>query len=113
MLVVSETTQEGRFDEWAIVELMGHRKLSGRVSEVEQFGTKMLRIDIPGDADDYATQLYGGGAIYCVTPTTEKTARAFAARFRPEPVTRWELPAPERDELDALELESVPQGKGL
>jgi hypothetical protein len=28
-----------------------------------------------------------------MTPTTEEIATAFAARCRPEPVQRWELPA--------------------
>lgn len=33
--------------EWGIVELMGHVRLAGRVSEVERFGAKLGRIDIP------------------------------------------------------------------
>lgn len=86
---------DASFDEWAILELMGHRKMAGRVSEVQLFGAKMLRIDIPSDPP--ATQIYGGAAIYCLTPTTEETCRAFAKRAAPAPVQRWELPAlPER-----------------
>ena len=39
--------------EWAIVEVLGHRKHAGRVREEERFGAKMLRIDVPvhGDCD--------------------------------------------------------------
>lgn len=63
----------------------------------EQFGATLLRIDIP-DADPAkgmcATQFYGGGAIYCVTPTTEEIARGVARSNQPTPVQRWELPAP-------------------
>jgi hypothetical protein len=32
---------------WALVEQMGFRKTVGRVQEVEQYGAKMLRLDVP------------------------------------------------------------------
>ena len=62
--------------EYAIVELMGHRRLAGRISEVERFGAKLLRIDVPQDgsfAEGWITQYYGGGSIYAITPTDEAT----------------------------------------
>ncbi|XXX79239.1 hypothetical protein WMF30_10735 [Sorangium sp. So ce134] len=52
---------------WAIVELMGHRRLAGRVSEVTQYGATQLRLDVPGEGDAVmATQFYSGGALYWV-----------------------------------------------
>lgn len=80
-----------RFDEWAVLELMGHRRLAGRVQEVTIAGCAFLRIDVPSDPP--ATQFYAPGAIYCITPTSEDVARAFAQRHAPAPVQRWELPA--------------------
>jgi hypothetical protein len=85
---------EAKFDEWAIVELMGHRKLAGRVTEAA-WPPGWIRLDIPSDDGTYATQFYSPGAGYCMTPVTEELARAVAKRARPAPVTRWELPAPE------------------
>lgn len=35
------------FEGWAILELMGHRRLAGYVREVEVAGAGMLRLDIP------------------------------------------------------------------
>jgi hypothetical protein len=32
---------------YAVIEVFGHRRLAGRIAEVEQYGTKLLRIDIP------------------------------------------------------------------
>lgn len=32
---------------WAVVELMGHVKLAGKLTEEERFGAKMGRLDIP------------------------------------------------------------------
>lgn len=84
------------FEEWALVEIMGHVKLAGKVSEATMFGTALCRVDVyPGDATEpLVTRMYGGSSIYCITPVSEATARAFALGHQPEPVARWELPAP-------------------
>lgn len=85
------------FAGWAILELMGHKRLAGYVSEVEFAGAAMVRIDVPGDEDDAtATQLYSASALYCLTPTDEATARRVAKLATLAPVTRWELGAPDR-----------------
>lgn len=78
---------------WAIVELMGHVKMAGYVTEEERFGGKMGRIDIPHPAGD-VTQYFGGSSVYRVTPCTEDVARAFAAGNRPQPVSLWQLELP-------------------
>lgn len=84
---------ETPFDEWAILELMGHRKLAGRVRDVSIFGGRMCRIDIPSEPP--STQFYGSASIFGVHPTTEAVCRSFVARApAPQPVSRWEL-APE------------------
>ena len=74
------------YEGWAIVELMGHRTFGGRVSEVEMFGGKLLRLDVYRTEDVAAelTQFYGASAIYCITPTTEQKAREFGDRTLPE-----------------------------
>lgn len=85
---------EKPYEGWAIVELMGHRRLGGRVSQAEQYGVAMLRVDVPGDDGEIvATRFCGGSSIYALTPCSEQAARAVAKSNRVEPVTRWELPA--------------------
>lgn len=89
------------FEGWAVVELMGHRRLAGYVREASAFGTALLRLDVPGEDDGatYATQYYGGGSIYAVTPCTEEIARAIARRTRETPeAVAYALPAPKRCE---------------
>lgn len=78
------------FSGWAIVELMGHVRIAGRVSEEEHFGAKLGRIDIP-DKDGFTTQFFGGGSVYRMTPTTEEIARKVAESSQPEPVYAWDL----------------------
>ena len=83
------------FDSWAILELMGHVRMAGRVTEEERFGSKLGRIDVPDENGGFTTVYFGAGSVYRLTATTEEVARAVAVRNKPEPVHRWELPKPE------------------
>lgn len=78
------------FETWAVLDLMGHRRRVGRISEVEMFGAKLLRIDIPAGGDDI-TEFYGPAAIYSLRPIPEATARTEAARH-PHALLPSELP---------------------
>lgn len=97
------------FEGWAILELMGHRRLAGRLTEQTIGGGAFIRIDVPADDGDAATQFYSPSAVYCITPTTEDIARKIAKRSRPEPATRWELEPPriaaEQPDYDDLDDE--------
>lgn len=85
-------TETAAPESWAILELMGHVRLAGRVSEEERFGAKMGRIDIPRPDGTFVTQYFGGSSIYRMTPTTEEVARRVAQTCEPRPVHPWELP---------------------
>jgi len=69
---------------WAVVEIFGHRRHVGIVCEAEQFGTKLLRIDVPGTVAETieATFFYGGASIFGITPITEERGLAELARMR-------------------------------
>lgn len=56
--------------EYARVEILGYRTHVGRISEVEKFGTKLLRVDVPKGKfeNGFTTYFYGGGSIYGITP---------------------------------------------
>lgn len=82
------------FGQWAVVELLGHVKVAGYVTEEEHFGSKLGRIDVPGE-EQTITQYFGGNTLYRLTPVTEEVARAFAARSSPRPVHVYELLPPE------------------
>ena len=97
--IESKTAYEG----WAILELMGHRRLAGYVCEVAQYGAAMIQINVRDLADNCVTQFYGGSAIYCVTPTTEDIARRLAENSSPEPVSRFELAPPKQESSDPID----------
>lgn len=81
--------------EWCIVELMGRKTLAGHITEIESFGVRLMRVDIPRQDGSFITQFYSGAAVYSVTPTTEAVARAVAAANVVEPVHRFDLLPPE------------------
>ena len=93
-------------DTYAIIEVFGHRRLIGRVFEVERYGTKMLRIDIPKDGDfalGYTTQFYGGGSVFSETPCDLDTVKRHYGRLRPPPAA-LAYRDPEDDEDDSSHL---------
>lgn len=99
-------------EEWAIVELFGHIKRAGRISEETRFGAALLRIDIPvGESgEDFVTEYRGGSAIFSLRPTTEEVARSVAASLGdPRPVRRLQyqdaLPAPDPDMFDEADVD--------
>lgn len=85
---------------WAVIEIMGHRLRAGLIQEVEVFGTKQLRIDIPVD-DASVTEFYGGAAIFSIRLATEEVARATAQQVgdvRPVmPFSYRRLPPPDTE----------------
>lgn len=85
---------DAKFEGWAILELMGHRRLGGFVSEATLAGGAFIRIDVPAEVEGTkpATQFYSPSSVYCLTPTTEDVARKVAKLAQPTPVHQWELP---------------------
>ncbi len=88
------------FEQWAIVELMGHVRLAGRVTEESHFGATLGRIDVPVADDEFLTQFFGGSSVYRITPVTEEAARQVARMARPAPIHRLELTPPPTFTLD-------------
>lgn len=87
------TTDQKTFETWGILELFGHLRLTGKISEQIIGGCAFIRIDVPavGDAPEY-TRYFTQGAIYSMTPTSEEIARSLAERLRAVPVSAYDLP---------------------
>lgn len=89
------TEESTKFEEWAVLELFGHQRLAGLVTEVQIGGASFVRVDVPGDTRKgrltKLTKMYNPSAIYAITPVTEETARMIAKACSGEPVTRWDV----------------------
>ncbi len=113
------------FEGYAVLELMGHRRLGGYVRETTLAGAAVFRIDIPKkDADCWkttdaptkpetaATQFYGGAALFALTPCRAAMARAVALHAQPIELTYYEqqelpraLPAGDEETITDAEFE--------
>lgn len=80
------------FDQWAIVDVMGHQRYVGRVTEEVIAGQGFVRVDIPAtDKLQAWTKLIGTASIYAITPVSEEIARAMANNRQTEPIAAYEL----------------------
>lgn len=76
-----------KFDQWALVEVMGHRRFAGRVTEEVIAGCGFVRVDVPAVGDRLPfSKLIGTASIYAITPVTEEVARQLAAQYAVRPV---------------------------
>jgi hypothetical protein len=102
---------------WAIIELFGHTRLAGAVSEQSFGGESFTRVDVPevsfADTDrvngqvvpvrrviQAHTKLVGGKAIYSIAFVDEASALVAAHAIKHEPIRAWEL----RNQLEQLPL---------
>lgn len=91
---------------WAIVEVMGHAKYAGRVSEYAGLGVPLIRVEVPSVNDRPAFEkLLGASAIFRITPCTEEAARTAAHQFRVEPLALVHIPSTRPAFLEDYEWE--------
>lgn len=81
------------FESWAIVEVMGHSRYAGKVTEQTVAGNGFIRIDVPA-TDEYPgfTKLLGTGSIFAITPCAEDVARKAAKQFLSPPMDAIHFP---------------------
>lgn len=76
--------QPQAFDQWGVVEVMGHKKFAGHITEQQIAGSALVRVDVPevvnarSETVPAYSKLIGVGSVYCITPTTEEVARKAA-----------------------------------
>jgi hypothetical protein len=88
---------------WAILELFGHQRIAGRISDQVIGGASFVRVDVPevvrGDRTIQAhTRCFGGAAIYAVNWCDEQTATLHAVSIEHEPVSPYSV----RSAINAL-----------
>ena len=65
---------------WAVIELLGHRREVGHLSEEEIADARFLRLATPtydqsGDETGATIAFYSTAAVYAITPTSERAVR--------------------------------------
>ena len=78
---------------YAIVELFGHQRIVGRISEYS-LGGVFVRVDVPAvNGRPGFTKLFGPNAIYGMTFVDRDVALAAAEKLALVPVTQYDLAA--------------------
>jgi len=102
--------EQSKFDEWAIVELFGHQKIAGKVSEAAMAGGAFLRVDVPTtDRQPGYTRFFGPGAIYSINPAAEALVKQWCERNTTAPVSRYEFPQL-AEKVDGPIVDGLPPG---
>lgn len=95
-IILAEPSQaeQPKLKSWALVELFGHQRIVGFVSE-QTFGTGVLfRVDVPDLLKDGKvirdgfTRYFGLGSIYSITPIDEATVRQLLPSIDGTPAAR-------------------------
>lgn len=84
------------FKQWAIVELFGHQRIAGLLTEQTIGGNSFIRIDVPEFVDEgqtfpAVTRLLGNASIYGITFVDEATATISVREIRYQPISVWSL----------------------
>lgn len=88
-MIDTEQTPESQ---WAIVELFGHQRIAGQVSEHQLGGQNFIRVDVPTvKGRPPYTKLFGQGAIYAITFVDEAIATAAAQAIDARPVQPYDI----------------------
>jgi hypothetical protein len=86
--------QEEQKEMWALVELFGHQRIAGKITQAELGSGELIRVDVPAVRDRAAlTKFYNVKAIYGITPVDEATATRIAGDIHAAPVSEWVLDA--------------------
>lgn len=98
-----------RFDAWGLVEIMGHNRLAGRITNQAVGGCNFVRVDVPEiDGVPGYTKLLGQSSIFGITITTEDVARRLAKNMRQPAISPYELCEPEQARLAHRDIDDDP-----
>ncbi len=83
---------EEQFKTWALIELFGHTRIAGLISEQTIAGGAMLRIDVPETKNNPAfTRIVNVSAVYAINPMIEESARLIAEGITTQPIDHWDI----------------------
>ena len=87
-------------ESWAVVELMGHVTIAGRITKPGEYGG-LWQVDIP-EGESFRTEFFGSQSVYRVRVVSEEIARAYARPARD--IVAYDAPIITREEhVNAME----------
>lgn len=84
-----ETT---KFELTAVVELFGHTRMSGTLTEQTIGGASFVRIDVPEtERQPSFTRILNPSAIYAINPVTKEVMIEMANMIENKPIENWDI----------------------
>lgn len=81
-----------KFEAFALIELFGHTRISGKVTEQTIGGASFIRVDVPETPSQPAfSRLFNPSAIYAINPITEETMLEMAKNLDKAPLQSWDV----------------------
>jgi len=81
-----------KFELTAVVELFGHTKMAGKVTEQSIGVATFIRVDVPETCQQPKfTRLLNPSAIYAINPVTEEVMFQMAEMITSKPIDSWDI----------------------
>ncbi len=81
-----------KFEAYALVELFGHQRMAGKVSEQTIGGGAFIRIDVPETKTQPGfSRLLNPSAIYAINPITLEAMTELAENLDKAPIQAWDI----------------------
>lgn len=88
---------EQKFELNAVVELFGHQRIAGRVSEQSIGVATFIRIDVPETTQQPKfTRIVNPSAIYAINPVTEEVMLQMSEMVTAKPIDSWDIQTMQR-----------------
>jgi len=83
---------DDKFELTGIVELFGHQKVAGQISEYSIGSSTFIRIDVPDTKlQPKFTRFVNPTAVYSINPTDKTTMQFMADAISAKPIDSWDF----------------------
>lgn len=81
-----------KFEAYALVELFGHQRMAGKVTEQSIGGASFIRIDVPETQRQPGfTRILNPSSIYAINPITIEAMTAMAENLNKAPIQAYDI----------------------
>jgi hypothetical protein len=83
---------ENKFELSAVIELFGHTRMAGTVTEQTIGSASFIRVDVPETKQQPKfTRIVNPSAIYAINPVTEEVMLSMAETIANKPIESWDI----------------------